>query len=149
MEGCLFSQFKKMKYCDFKVGYKGTFTTEITEEKNKEFGDLVGDHNPVHFDEERMKKSIFGKRATNGFLTETTIGSALVKMFTSDESIVIALKKEIKLLAPVFMGDTITATVTVAECISEKERILCDCAVEKQDGTKVIEAKFLIKILHI
>lgn len=138
-----------MRYDDFKIGYKGTFTTTITEEKNKQFGDLVGDHNPVHFDEERMRKSIFGKRATNGFLTETTIGSAMVKMFTSDESIVIALKKEIKLVAPVFIGDTITATVTVAERIPEKERLLCDCIVEKQDGTKVVDARFLIKILNI
>lgn len=138
-----------MRYDDFKIGYKGTFTTTITKEKNKQFGDLVGDHNPVHFDEERMKKSIWGKRATNGFLTETTIGSALVKMFTSKESVVIALKKDIKLTAPVFIGDTITATVTVAERIPEKERLLCDCVIEKHDGTKVVEAKFLVKILHI
>ena len=85
-----------MKYEDFKVGYTGTFTKTITEEANKKFGELVEDFNPVHFDEERMKKSIFGRRATNGFLTESTIGSALVRMFTSDESIVIALKKEIR-----------------------------------------------------
>ena len=127
-----------MKYDDFIVGYKGTFSTTITEEKNRQFGELVGDFNPVHFDEERMKKSILGRRATNGFLTETTIGSALVKMFTSEESIIIALRKEIKLLAPVFMGDTITATVTVIDRIPEKQRLLCDAYVEKGDGSKVV-----------
>lgn len=138
-----------MKFEDIKIGYKGEFSTVITEEKNKEFGDLVGDHNPVHFDEERMKKSIFGKKVTNGFLTETTIGSALVKMFTSDDGVIIALKKEIKLLAPVFMGDEITANVTVKEKIEEKKRILCDCVVKRQDGTVVVEATFLTKILNI
>lgn len=138
-----------MKYEDFKVGYKGAFTRTITEEANRRFGELVEDFNPVHFDEERMKKSIFGRRATNGFLTESTIGSALVRMFTSDESIVIALKKEIKLLAPVFIGDTITATVTVKERFPEKERLLCGCSVRKQDGTEVVKAEFLIKILNV
>lgn len=138
-----------MKYEDFKIGYKGNFSLDITEERNKQFGDLVGDHNPVHFDEERMKKSIFGKRATNGFLTESTIGSALVKMFTSDEGIIIALKKEIKLVAPVFIGDTITATVTVKETYPEKQRLLCDAVVKKQDGTEVVKAEFLIKILNV
>ena len=138
-----------MRYDDFKVGYTGTFTKTITEEVNRKFGELVEDFNPVHFDEERMKKSIFGRRATNGFLTESTIGTTLVHMFTSDESIIIALKKEIKLLAPVFIGDTITATVVVAERHPEKQRLLCSCTVKKQDGTVAVEAKFLIKILEV
>ena len=138
-----------MKHDDFKVGYTGTFSKKITEEANRKFGELVEDFNPVHFDEERMKKSIFRKRAANGFLTESTIGTALVHMFTSKESIVIALKKEIKLLAPVFIGDTITATVTVAESYPEKQRLLCDCIVRKHDDSIVVEAKFLVKILEI
>ena len=138
-----------MKYSDFQVGYMGTFTKTITEDANRKFAEVVEDFNPVHFDDKRMKKSIFGKRATNGFLTESTIGTALVRMFTSDESIVIALKKEIKLLAPVFIGDTITATVTVKDRYPEKERLLCDCVVRKPDGTEVVKAEFLVKILSI
>lgn len=136
-----------MKYEDFQVGYQGSFTKTITEEVNKKFGELVEDFNPVHFDEERMKKTIFGRRATNGFLTESTIGTALVHMFTSDESLVIALKKEIKLIAPVFIGDKITATVTVKERFPEKQRLLCDCVVKKQNGIEVVKAEFLVKIL--
>ncbi len=137
-----------MRYEDINVGYQGTFTRTITEELNNKFGELIGDFNPVHFDEERMKKTIFGRIATNGFITESTIGVALVKMLTSDESLVIALKKEIKLLAPVFIGDTITATVTIKEKYPEKERLFCDCSVRKQDGTEVVKAGFLVKILH-
>ena len=110
---------------------------------------MVEDFNPVHFDKERMKKSIFGGTVTNGFLTESTIGTALVKMFTSNETVVIALKKEIKLLAPVYIGETITATVTVKETFPEKQRLLCDCSVKKIDGTEVVKAEFLVKILDI
>lgn len=137
-----------MDYDDFKIGYEGTYTTTITEEKNKMFADITGDFNPVHFDEKRMKKTIFGKIATNGFLTETTIGSALVKMFTSDNTLIIALKQENKLLAPVFVNDTITAKVKVVQRFPEKKRLACDCVITKQDGTKVVESKFLIKILN-
>ena len=138
-----------MKYDDFKVGYNGTFTKTITEEANRKFAEVVEDFNPVHFDEQRMKKSIFGKRATNGFLTESTIGTTLVHMFTSPETVIIALKKDIKLTAPVFIGDTVTATVTVKERFPEKQRLLMDCIVKKQDGTNVVEAQFLVKILHV
>ena len=138
-----------MKYEDFGIGYHGSFTKKITDDVNRRFGELIEDFNPVHFDDSRMKKSIFGRRITNGFLTESTIGTALVKTFTSDECLGIALKKEIKLIAPVYIGDTITATVTVKERYPEKQRLLCDCVVKKQDGTEVIKADFLIKILNI
>ena len=139
---------KNLVYDDFQIGYKGTFTKKITDDVNKKFGELVEDFNPVHFDGERMRKSIFGQRATNGFLTESTIGTALVHMFTSGNTIIIALKKEIKLMAPVFINDTITATVTVTERFPEKRRLLCECIVRKQDNTVVVDAKFLIKILE-
>ena len=138
-----------MKYEDVKLGLEGSFTKTITEELNRKFGELIEDFNPVHFDDERMKKSIFGRKATNGFLTESTIGCTLVKMFVSDETVPIALKKEIKLIAPVFIGDTITATVTVKEKDPEKQRLLCDAVVKKQDGTEVVKAEFLIKLLNV
>jgi acyl dehydratase len=138
-----------MKYEDIKIGYIGEFSSLITAEKNQKFGELVGDLNPVHFDEERMKNSIFGKIVTNGFLTESTIGSALVKMFTSNDSVIIALKKEIKLMNPVFIGERITATVTVTEKFPEKNRLSCNCEVKKDDGTLVVIATFLVKLLEI
>ena len=138
-----------MRFEDVKVGMEGTFSRTITEDLNRKFGELIQDFNPVHFDDERMKKSIFGRKATNGFLTESTIGCALVKMFADSTSVPIALKKEIKLLAPVFIGDTITAKVIVKEKFSEKQRILCDATVKKQDGIEVVKAEFLIKLLDV
>jgi len=138
-----------MKFEDIEIGLEGAFSRTITEDLNRKFGELIQDFNPVHFDDERMKKSIFGRKATNGFLTESTIGCALVKMFADKTSVPIALKKEIKLLAPVFIGDTITAKVIVKEKISEKQRILCDASVKKQDGTEVVKAEFLIKLLDV
>lgn len=137
-----------MKYDDFKIGYQGTFTRTITEELNKKFGELIQDFNPVHFDEERMKKTFIGRRATNGLLTVSTIAVALVNMFTTDESLPLAIEKKIRFIAPVFVGDTITATVTVKERYPEKQRLLCDCVVRKHDGTEVIREDFLIKILN-
>ena len=138
-----------MKFEDIEIGLEGAFSRTITEDLNRKFGELIQDFNPVHFDDKRMKKSIFGRKATNGFLTESTIGCALVKMFADKTSVPIALKKEIKLLAPVFIGDTITAKVIVKEKIPEKQRILCDASVKKQDGTEVVKAEFLIKLLDV
>ena len=137
-----------MRYEDFNVGYQKSFTRAITEELNREFGELIKDLNPVHFDEERMKKTVYGRRVTNGLLTASTIAVALVDMFATEDSLPIAIRKEIEFTAPVFIGDTITATVTIQEKYPEKKRILCDCIVEKQDGIIVMKEKFLIKVMH-
>lgn len=137
-----------MRYEDFKIGYSGTFTRTITEELNKKFADVVLDYNPVHFDDSRMKKTIFGRKITSGLLTASTIAVALVKMFTSNESLVIALKKTITLVAPVYIGDSITATVTVKERFPEKQRLLCYCSVKNQEGKEVLKEDFLVQILH-
>ena len=137
-----------MKYEDFEIGYQKSFTRTITEELNKEFGYLIQDLNPVHFDEERMKETAYGRRVTNGLLTASTIAVALVDMFATKDSLPIAIRKDIELTAPVFIGDTITATVTIQEKYPEKKRILCDCIVKKQDGTIVMKEKFLIKVMH-
>jgi 3-hydroxybutyryl-CoA dehydratase len=137
-----------MRYEDFKVGYQKSFTRIITEELNREFGYLIYDFNPVHFDEERMKKTVYGGRITNGLLTASTIAVALVDIFATEDSLPIAIKKEIEFTAPVFIGDTITGTVTIQEKYPEKKRILCDCIVKKQDGTVVMKEKFLIKVME-
>lgn len=138
-----------MNYDDFKIGYSDMTTTTITEEKNKKFAEIIGDFNPVHFNESRMKSSPFGRCVTNGFLTASTIGTTLVKMFTSNETLVIALKQENKFLAPVFIGDTLTTKVTVSKRIPDKQRLVCECVVENQNGVKVAESEFLVKILPI
>lgn len=137
-----------MNYDDFQIGYQGTFTRTITEELNTRFAELSMDKNPVHCDEERMKKTFLGKRVTSGLLTITTIAVALVNMFTSDSTLPLAIEKKIRFIAPVYMGDTITATVTVKERIPEKKRILCDCVVKNQDGEVVMKEDFLITIIN-
>ena len=41
-----------MKFDDFQIGYSGSYTTRMTAEKNQKFGELTGDFNPIHFDDE-------------------------------------------------------------------------------------------------
>jgi acyl dehydratase len=52
----------------------------------------------------------------------------------------------VKFLAPVFLGDTITATCTVKEKIEDKGRLVMDCTVTNQDGKEVIVGEALIKV---
>jgi len=136
-----------LDFGDFKIGYSGSYTTKITEEKNLKFGELTGDKNPVHFDEERMKKTHFKRRITNGIFTTTTTGPAIVKMFTTDKTMVIALEQHNSFIKPVFIGDTIMTTVKVAEVNKTHDFLWVDALIKNQHDEVVMSARFRLRIL--
>ncbi|MEM7393335.1 MAG: MaoC/PaaZ C-terminal domain-containing protein [Verrucomicrobiota bacterium] len=102
-----------MTYDDFQIDYEGTYTKVVTELDNDRFAELSGDYNPIHFDEAVGKRCGFKGRVSNGFVAESRIAAALVETFGTETLIVLALRKNTKFLKPVYMGDTITATVKV------------------------------------
>ena len=61
------------------VGQKATRSITLTEEHVKKYAEITGDHNPLHFDEEFVSKTKFGKLVVQGGLT-TGLLHALVAM---------------------------------------------------------------------
>ena len=98
-----------MKYNDFKIGFKGSFTRVVTYEENVKFGEISGDLNPLHFEDVIATKLGFHGAVSNGFVAESRIAAALVETFGSSSTIVVALEKNTKFLKPVYMGDIIRA----------------------------------------
>jgi 3-hydroxybutyryl-CoA dehydratase len=56
----------------------------------------------------------------------------------------IYLGQELKFLAPVRMGDTITARVEVVEMIREKNRLRLRTICKNQEGTVVLDGEALV-----
>ena len=56
----------------------------------------------------------------------------------------IYLRQELNFLAPVRIGDTITARVEVIEIISEKNRVRLKTTCTNQDGTQVLDGEAVI-----
>ena len=52
-----------------KVGDSASVTKTITEADIQTFGDLTGDHNPLHFDKEHARRTRFGQPISHGMLT--------------------------------------------------------------------------------
>lgn len=69
------------------------------------FAGLVGDHYPLHVDEEFAKTTRFGRRIAHGFL----VLSACSGMFPMKPGVVVAFygMDDVRFLAPTFLGDTI------------------------------------------
>ena len=131
-----------MAFEDFKVGMKAHTSKTITETDVILFAGVSTDINPVHLDEEAAKKGIFGKRVAHGILVSGLISAVLGNKLPGPGSIYMG--QELKFLAPVFIGDTITAEVEIVELIPEKCRIKLNTTCYNQDGKVVIAGSALI-----
>ena len=118
------------------TGQSASFAKTITENDVYMFAGITGDLNPAHINEEYAKNTMFKGRIAHGMLGASLI-SAVLGMYLPGPG-TIYLKQDIKFLAPVRFGDTITATCTVKEKIEDKNRLVLDCTVTNQDGTQVI-----------
>ncbi len=128
-----------MKYSEFKVGMKEEVKKTITNEDIQKFAEVSLDFNPIHMDEEAGKNSIFGKRIAHGMISAGLISAVLGTKLPGEGAIY--MSQELKFMAPVFIGDTITAICEIEELISEKNRVVLKTIVVNQDGKEVVTGK--------
>jgi 3-hydroxybutyryl-CoA dehydratase len=114
-----------MKYFeDFIVGE--TFTTPgrtITDADITDFAGVSGDFHSLHTDEEFAKRNIFHKRVAHGVLTLAITEGLWMRLGIFEESLVAFYGiDKLRFTKPVFIGDTIRATLIVGE-MREKEEL--------------------------
>jgi acyl dehydratase len=121
------------------VGQIASRSITLTEEHVQKFAEISGDHNPLHFDEDFAAGTKFRRLVVQGGLT-TGLLHALVAMDMPGPGTVF-LSQNWKFTAPVFIGDTITATAEVLSVRPSKP--VCQLAVEirRQDGEVVLEGE--------
>lgn len=118
------------------IGDSASFTKTITETDIILYAGISGDFNPAHIDAEHAKGSMFGQRIAHGMLSASFISNVLGTQLPGPGTIYMA--QELRFVKPVYVGDTVTATVTVTQRIPEKNRLILDTAVTNQRGEKVI-----------
>jgi 3-hydroxybutyryl-CoA dehydratase len=128
----------------FYVGQRDSFTKTVTEADVTTFAGLVGDFNPIHIDAEYARKSRFGQRVAHDILTTGLISAVLGNKLPGPGAIY--LSQQIEFLAPVFIGDTITATVEVSAWRPEKRIITLKTDAYNQAGKQVVTGKAVLLV---
>jgi len=122
---------------ELKIGESAELSRTITEEIVNDFARVTGDTNPVHTDQAYAEKTIFKGRIAHGVFSLGIFSSILGNILPGYGTIY--LSQEVKFLAPVRIGDTITARVEVLELILEKNRAKFKTTCTNQDGKAVVD----------
>lgn len=128
---------------EYYVGQKNSFSKTISEFDVYGFAGITGDFNPVHVNECVAKETMFGKRIAHGMLGSAMISTVLGMYLPGPGTIY--LSQSLSFRKPVYIGDTITATVTIAELL-EKGKARLNTEVVNQDGVCVITGEAVVKL---
>lgn len=123
---------------DLQVGMSASVAKTVTEADIVMFAGVSTDVNPAHLNEEWAKTTQFGGRIAHGMLSASFISAVLANKLPGPGTIY--LGQTLKFKAPVRIGDTVTATVTVREVVVGKRRCILD-AVCTVNGKVVIEGE--------
>ena len=126
---------KGITISEMKLGDSASFTKTVSEHDVYTYAGF----NPAHVNEVEAQKGMFGKRIAHGMLSAGFISTVLGTQLPGPGTIYMG--QELRFTKPVFFGDTITATVTVAELIPEKNRAILDTVCTNQNGEVVIKGK--------
>ncbi len=120
-----------------KIGNSAEISNTITEMVINDFARATGDFNPIHLDQTYAEKTYFKGRIAHGVLSVGYISSVLGNLLPGPGGIL--LSQEVKFLAPVRIGDVITAKVEVIELNPEKNRVKFKTTCTNQKGEVVVD----------
>ncbi|MBS4871975.1 MAG: MaoC family dehydratase [Peptoniphilus sp. oral taxon 375] len=130
-------------YDEIKIGDEAEISKVVTEEDIQKFSEVSLDTNPLHLDEEFAGKTIFKKRIAHGIIGASLISAVLGTKLPGVNTIY--MSQTLNFLAPVYIGDEITARVKVVKKRDDKHMIFFETVVVNQDGKTVITGEALVK----
>lgn len=126
----------------YAIGQTAEFTKTITADDVARFAEVVGDHNPLHMDEEAAQASRFGARIAHGSLTAALVSTVLGTRLPGPGTIF--LEQTARFTAPVYIGEAVTARAEVIDWDDEKRRMRLKTVCENGSGETVLTGEALV-----
>ncbi len=124
------------------VGQRASFSKTVSEFDVYMFAGISGDFNPAHINQAYAEQTAFKTRIAHGMLSAGFISTVLGNQLPGPGTIYIS--QSMTFLAPVNIGDTITATAEVVEVIADKKRVRLKTVCTNQDGKEVLTGEALV-----
>ncbi|MGD0401131.1 MAG: MaoC family dehydratase [Syntrophobacteraceae bacterium] len=118
------------------------FSKTISESDVYLYAGVTGDFNPAHINEEYARETFFKTRIAHGMLAAGLISTVLGTRLPGPGTVYV--RQELNFLAPVRIGDTVTARVEVIEIMTEKKQVRFRTTCSTQNGTLVLDGEAII-----
>ena len=106
---------------DLTVGQSASYTRTISEADIQQFGAVSGDLNPLHFDEDYAKTTIFRGRIAHGMLSAGYISAVIGTKLPGPGAIYVS--QALRFRRPVKIGDTVVARAEITAIDGERARV--------------------------
>ncbi|GIX11424.1 MaoC family dehydratase [Elioraea sp.] len=128
------------------AGDSVSFSKTITETDLVLFAGITGDFDPIHVDEAYARTTPLGRRIAHGALVLglcSTVAAMIARRAREGGAEGVALSlgyDRVRFTAPVYPGETLTATYTVGTVDEAAARTVSPVEVRKEDGTLALAA---------
>lgn len=109
---------------EIEIGMSASYSQTITDADVKTFAGLSGDHNPVHLDDIYAENSRYKKRIAHGLISASFFSALFGTKLPGKGCVYVSQNLNFK--RPVYLGDTVTAIVTVTNVDIVKKRVFFD-----------------------
>jgi 3-hydroxybutyryl-CoA dehydratase len=106
---------------DLKVGMSAMFGKTVTEADIVAYAGVSGDTNPIHLHDGFARTTRFGQRIAHGMLSGSFISAVIGTKLPGPGSVYIS--QTMNFMAPVLIGETITAVATVTAIDERRRRV--------------------------
>ena len=124
-----------------RVGQRAERTRAVQARDIELFTEISGDRNPLHYDEELAKATVFGGIVVQGGITSAILNAVVAEDLPGPGTVFLHVDWSFK--APVRPGDEITGRAEVLEVRTDKPITKLKTEVVREDGTVVVEGEAL------
>ena len=131
---------------NFIVGSSASVSRMITDGAVREFAELSGDTQPLHLDDDYASQTRFGKRIAHGALLIGMVSAVLGVKMAGQEATIIFLGLSVNFVAPVYIGDEVTARCEVVSVRDDKPIVKLAVICTNQTGDEVMTGEAVVYI---
>jgi 3-hydroxybutyryl-CoA dehydratase len=136
------------KSIPLEVGDSVTFSKTVGESDVYLFAGITGDFSPNHVNREIMAGTPYKERIVHGVLSIGFASTTSTLMIEKSGGKAVSLGYDrIRFVGPIFIGDTVTVTYTIAEIDQQNLRTRADIEVANQRGEVCTVAQHILKFL--
>lgn len=126
-----------------KVGDRAAVTRRFEDREVRAFAELVGDHNPLHLDDDYARTTPFGRRIAHGMLAASLFSGLLGERLPGRGTVY--LGQELRFLRPIHLGEPITASVEVLSIREDKPIVTLRTWCTDAAGELLVDGQAVVK----